>query len=330
MSLNENSKVIELSITDEDTKNYKRLDQFLSDKVTDISRTFLKDLFEKGQITSSINLELKKMPKSPVTITIVIPPPRPAEAIAQNIPLEIIFEDEHLVFVNKPAGMVTHPAPGNYDGTLVNAILHHCKDIKGVGDQKRPGIVHRLDKGTSGIMVVAKTQKCHEGLVTLFSTHDIDRYYEALVMGTKIPVGGKLESTIGRHPTNRLKMAANVRNGKDAITHYKVLDTFEKISHVQLKLETGRTHQIRVHLSSLLHRPILCDPLYGNPKENLQRLSPELSKLIGEYEYPFLHAKVLGLVHPITGEKLYFEVEAPKIFRDVLKMACEQRNENNS
>ncbi|EQC45503.1 RluA family pseudouridine synthase [Bacteriovorax sp. Seq25_V] len=330
MSSNEKDTVIEISITEDDIKNYKRLDQFLSEKITDTSRSFLKDLFEKGQITATTKIELKKMPKVATTVSVTIPPPRPADAEPQNIPLEIIFEDEHLVFVNKPAGMVTHPAPGNYDGTLVNAILYHCKDIKGVGDQKRPGIVHRLDKGTSGIMVVAKTQKCHEGLVKLFSTHDIDRYYEAIVMGNTLPIGGKLESTIGRHPTNRLKMAANVRGGKEAITHYKVLDYFNNLSHVELKLETGRTHQIRVHLSSLLNRAILCDPIYGNPKQHIQRVSPEISNIICEYEYPFLHAKILGLVHPITGEKLFFEVEPPQIFKDVLKLAREQRDEDHS
>lgn len=322
----DDSKRLEIKVSKEDISNYKRLDQFLSEKASDLSRTFLRDLFEKGQITSSEKLELKKMPKSECRITIVVPPPRPATAIAQNIPLEILYEDEHLVFINKPAGMVTHPAPGNYDGTLVNAILYHCKDIQGVGDEKRPGIVHRLDKGTSGVMVIAKNSKCHEGLVKLFANHDIDRYYEALVMGDDLPVGGKLESTIGRHPDNRLKMAANVKNGKEALTHFKVLKYFHKVSHVQLKLETGRTHQIRVHLSSLLHRPILCDSLYGNPKQQMSRLSPYVQSLVSEYEHPFLHAKVLGLVHPITKEKLRFEVAPPKLFCDVLRALASEVN----
>ena len=225
--------------------------------------------------------------------------------------------------------MVTHPAPGNYTGTLVNAILHHCKDLQGVGDEKRPGIVHRLDKGTSGIMVVAKTQKCHEGLVKLFSTHDIDRIYECLVMGNKMPVAGTLESTIGRHPQNRLKMATDVRGGKHSITHYKVLEYFENMCHMQMKLETGRTHQIRVHLSSLMKRPILCDQTYGNPKEHLQRLGGKFKSVIKDYPHPFLHAKVLGLVHPITEEKLYFEVEPPQIFQDTLNLAKEIAGTSN-
>lgn len=325
-SNDENARIIEIQLSDDDLKSYKRLDQFLAEKIPDISRTFLKELFEKGNIFSTEKIELKKMPKLALKITVKIPPPRPASAVAQNIPLDIIYEDEHLLFVNKPAGMVTHPAPGNYEGTLVNAILFHCKDLTGVGDEKRPGIVHRLDKGTSGIMVVAKNSKCHEGLVKLFASHDIDRFYEAIVIGADLPIGGKLESTIGRHPDNRLKMAANVRGGKHALTYYKVLNYYNKASHVELKLETGRTHQIRVHLSSLLNRPILGDSLYGNPKQQVSRLSEECQKIIGNYEYPFLHAKVLGLVHPITGEKLYFEVEPPEIFKNVLHQLESEQN----
>ena len=321
MTKEDQDTVVKLTVGPEDVESFKRLDQFLSNKLPDISRSFIKDLFNKGHIKSDVKIELKRMPAQGTEVIVTIPPPRAADAIAQDIPLEIVFEDEHLLFINKPAGMVVHPAPGNYDGTLVNAILHHCPDLKGIGDQKRPGIVHRLDKGTSGVMVVAKTQKCHEGLVKLFSTHDIERIYHALVMGIKIPESGKLESTIGRHPQNRLKMAANVRNGKDAITYYKVLNYYDKFSHLELKLETGRTHQIRVHLSQLLHRPILCDPLYANPNEHLNRLGHEYKKIIKDYPYPFLHARVLGLTHPITGEKLHFEVEPPQEFKEVLSLA---------
>jgi len=324
MSTEEQTTVVKLKVGPEDVLSYKRLDLFLSDKLTDISRSFIKELFSKGQITADVKLELKRLPSEGVEVTVTIPPPRPADADPENIPLDIIYEDEHLLFVNKAAGMVVHPAPGNYNGTLVNAILFHCPDLKGIGDQKRPGIVHRLDKGTSGVMVVAKTQKCHEGLVKLFSTHDIDRIYHALVMGVKIEDSGKLESTIGRHPQNRLKMAVDVRNGKEAITYYKVLNFFDKFSHLELKLETGRTHQIRVHLSQLLHRPILCDPLYGNPKEHIKIIGPEYKKIINDYPYPFLHARVLGLKHPITGEQLRFEVEPPKEFQAVLKLAQEK------
>lgn len=316
------------TVTEEDKHLYKRLDQFLVEKLDDRSRSFIKNIFDKGFVNldelspiKEDKLELKRLPKVGTILKVEIPAPLPSTAKAENIPLEILFEDKHLVIVNKPAGMVTHPAPGNYSGTLVNAVLHHCKDLQGVGDEKRPGIVHRLDKGTSGIMVIAKTQKCHEGLVKLFSTHDIDRIYECLVMGNKVPVAGTLESTIGRSPQNRLKMATDVRGGKPSITHYKVLEYFENMCHMQMKLETGRTHQIRVHLSSLLRRPILCDHAYGNPKEHLQRLGQDFKDVINDYPYPFLHAKVLGFIHPITEEKLYFEVEAPPVFQNTLKLA---------
>jgi 23S rRNA pseudouridine1911/1915/1917 synthase len=308
-------------ITEEDKSSFKRLDQFLATKLTDQSRSYIKMIFEKGLISSpnaKKKIELKKFPEIGTQIDVKIPPPLPADAQPEDIPLDILFEDDHLIIVNKVAGMVVHPAPGNYTGTLVNAILHHCNDLTGVGDQKRPGIVHRLDKGTSGVMVVAKNQKCHDGLVKLFSTHDIDRKYECIAMGKQFPAGGLLESTIGRHPQNRLKMAINVKGGKDALTHYKVLTQFDKVAHLEMKLETGRTHQIRVHLSQLLHRPILCDPLYGNPKEHLQRVGPEVSNIIGAYEHPFLHAKLLGFVHPITNEKMLFESKPPQLFQNVL------------
>ncbi len=326
-SLDIDDDSLKLTITNEDRETYKRLDQFLASISSGHSRTFLKNLFQKDQIVVSEDspvqpkLELKKMPPAGTIIEILVPPPLPSTAEPENIPLEILYEDEHLVFVNKPAGLVTHPAPGNYTGTLVNAILYHCKDIKGVGDQKRPGIVHRLDKGTSGVMVIAKTQACHEGLVLLFSTHNIERMYEALVMKNRCQSYGTVESFIGRDPHNRLKMKSSGTRGKQAITHYNVLEIFDRHLHMEFKLETGRTHQIRVHTSEVLKMPILCDPTYGSPNEHLMKLGASYKELIGDYPYPFLHAKVLGLVHPITGEKLRFEVPPPKLFQDVLNLS---------
>jgi 23S rRNA pseudouridine1911/1915/1917 synthase len=261
------------------------------------------------------------MPPIGTIVEILVPPPMPSVAEPENIPLEILYEDEHLVFVNKPAGLVVHPAPGNYTGTLVNAILYHCKDIQGVGDQKRPGIVHRLDKGTSGVMVVAKTQACHEGLVLLFSTHDIERQYEALVMKNRCQTYGTLESMIGRDPHNRLKMKSSSSRGKKAITHYKVLEIFDRHIHMEFTLETGRTHQIRVHTSEMLKMPILCDSTYGSPNEHLMKLGAEYKSIIGDYPHPFLHAKVLGFVHPITKQRLRFEVPPPKLFLEVLNFS---------
>lgn len=320
-----------IEITESDLIENSRLDTYLVSKLPQFSRSVIKNIFKKGNITTSSNikLELKKMPPLGVKIHIVPPEPVPCTAKAEDIELEIIYEDQYLVFVNKPAGMVTHPAPGNYTGTLVNAILHHCPDLKGIGDQKRPGIVHRLDKGTSGVMVIAKTQKCHEGLVNLFSKHDIERRYETIVLGRKISGHGTIESSIGRHPNNRLKMAANVRKGKKAITHYKVLKFYEKFTHMEVTLETGRTHQIRVHLSSMLRKPILCDPLYGNPKQDLIRLDGSYKDILKDYPHPLLHAKSLGLKHPITNEDLYFEVEPPEVFRNFIKEANKELEANN-
>jgi len=317
---------IQITISPSDKENFSRLDHLLQDKLPQFSRNFLKNLFEKDQIipgdkNPGLKLELKKVPAVGSEITILIPPPLPSTALPENIPLEILYEDEHLVFVNKPAGMVTHPAPGNYTGTLVNAILHHCKDIQGVGDQKRPGIVHRLDKGTSGVMVIAKNQKCHEGLVLLFSTHNIERKYEAFIMGKLPQSSGKIESTIGRDPHNRLKMKANVSQGKKAITYYTVLKEYQTHTHIEFKLETGRTHQIRVHAADILKHPLLLDPLYGNPSEHLKRMPQSIAESIKDYPHPFLHAKILGLIHPITKEQLRFEVPPPKIFKDVLELS---------
>lgn len=324
---------LSLTITSEDRETFKRLDQFLAEKAIGFSRTFLKNLFLKEQIVVcddspvQCNLELKKMPPVGTIVQILVPPMLPSTALPENIPLEILYEDEHLVFVNKPAGLVTHPAPGNYTGTLVNAILYHCKDIQGIGDQKRPGIVHRLDKGTSGIMVIAKTQACHEGLVLLFSSHDIERCYEALVMKNRCQSYGTIESNIDRDPHNRLKMKTNTTRGKKAITHYKVLEMFEKHFHMEYKLETGRTHQIRVHTSEILRMPIIGDLTYGSPNEQMMKLGSEFKELFNGYPYPLLHAKTLGLIHPITKEKLRFEVPPPPLFQSILDFSRKKNEE---
>jgi len=313
-----------LKIDQDCRDNFKRFDHYLVSKLDGHSRTFIKELFTRGMITIvegnlKQTLELKKMPSVDTVIEIDIPEPIPTDAKPENIPLDILYEDEHLIIVNKQAGLVTHPAPGNYSGTLVNAILHHCPDLQKIGNQIRPGIVHRLDKGTSGVMVVAKSMKCHEGLISLFSTHDIDRIYEALTLKAKIPLGGTLRSTIGRHRTNRLKMATNVAGGRDAITHYKIKKEFEKLIHLEVRLETGRTHQIRVHLATLLKTPVLMDALYGNPNNQLAHLNTELKNILDGYPHPLLHARALGFIHPISKEKIYFEVDPPSIWKQVFE-----------
>ena len=320
--MNNNPSIFEIVINENDHLEFKRLDHLLTHHLKDQSRAYIQGLFKKGMISSPTanKLELKKIPPVGTTIEIRFPELQDSKAKAENIPLEILFEDEHLLVINKQAGIVTHPAPGNYTGTLVNAVLHHCPDLTGIGDEKRPGIVHRLDKGTSGVMVVAKTQRCHEGLVKLFSTHDITRLYEAIGMGIKIPNSGQLKSTIGRDPRNRLKMAIDIRNGKEAITNYKVIKFFNNFTHIELKLETGRTHQIRVHLNSLLNMPILCDPLYGNPIEHRKRIGTKYHHLISSYKYPLLHAKTLSFVHPITKLELEFNQPPPRIFQEILQL----------
>jgi len=305
---------LSVTVTSADREAFKRLDVFLAQKLPQFSRSTIKRLFEDEQISSEVvTLSLNKMPPAGSLIEIEVPPPVPTDLIAEDIELEVLFEDSHLIIVNKPAGLVVHPAPGHYTGTLVNAILFRCPDLKGIGSEKRPGIVHRLDMGTSGVMVVAKDQKTHEGLVTLFSTHDIHRRYEALVVGTPKNQNGLISTLIGRHPTNRLKMSTQVKHGKKAITHYKVLKNFEKVTHMELELETGRTHQIRVHLSQILQTPILCDPLYGS-----KIIPVTLKDLLEDYPHQLLHARELGFIHPITKEKLHFEAKAPNIFQETI------------
>lgn len=309
----------EFEISQEHLDEFKRLDAFLAKMIPDFSRTLLKKFFEQGKIRSNgEKLILKKMPSLGTIIFFEVPEPEDVDIKPQDIPLEILFEDEHLLVINKQAGLVIHPAPGNWDGTLVNAVLFHCPNLTGIGNEKRPGIVHRLDKGTTGVMVVAKTQKCHEGLVELFSKHDIDRYYEAIIIGKRAEEEKTLESTIGRSPNNRLKMAINVKNGKKAITHMKVIKYYNHFSHVELKLETGRTHQIRVHLSQMINSPIINDHLYGRLKEEKYQHTKSMKSLLKNYEHPFLHAKTLGFIHPITKEKLLFNHPPPKIFQDIL------------
>ncbi|OFZ15180.1 MAG: hypothetical protein A2X86_07595 [Bdellovibrionales bacterium GWA2_49_15] len=320
----DNEITLEITVTEQDRELFRRLDVFLTEKFPDLGRTFLKKLYDENLLEgiiapdAAVKLMLSKMPPAGTQISIYVPPPTPTATPAENIPLDILYEDEDIIFINKPAGMVIHPAPGHMTGTLVNALLFHCRDLKGIGHELRPGIVHRLDMGTTGVMIAAKGQKAHEQLCIDFSKHNIERCYEALIpTAHEIPQAGILEGPIGRHPQNRLKMAIT-QQGRPAKTHYKVVQNFGKLTHIELRLETGRTHQIRVHLASLLHTPILNDSLYGNPGEHRRRMGTAISDILESYPHPLLHAKILGIRHPISQKKLRFEVPAPKVFQDIL------------
>lgn len=308
-------------VTSLDREQFRRLDHWLVAKLPDLSRSTIRRLFDDGNITTldGRNLSLNKMPPEKSEVEVEVPPPLPTELAAQNIPLEILFEDSHLIILVKPAGLCVHPAPGHPDNTLVNAILFHCPDLAGIGGEKRPGIVHRLDLGTSGVMVVAKTQAAHEGLVQLFSKHDIERAYEAIVWGTPKSLSGKIETFIARHSQHRQKMSCSVKFGKKAISYYKVLKKGVQLTHMEFRLETGRTHQIRVHASQFLQTPLLCDPLYADVPHQLKRLDEKQLELIKAWPHQLLHAKILGFKHPITGEALRFEAPLPTPMREVME-----------
>lgn len=309
-------------IITEDDLFLKRLDKILAQRFPQLSRTQIQQLFSLGHIEldNAPLASLSKIPPLGSKILLTIPLPQDYNLEPENIPLNILFEDDDIVFINKPAGMCVHPAAGNWHHTLVHALLYHCPNLKGIGHEKRPGIVHRLDKGTSGIMVVAKSQRAHQGLVELFKTHDILRQYELLILNKKIPSGGVITSLIDRSPTNRKKMTSNTSQGKQAITKYKVLLTGKLLTLVECTLETGRTHQIRVHMAEKMKCPLLNDFLYGNPKQQIMTLPEEATSHLLNYPHPMLHAKKLGLKHPLTGQWLEFTQEPPSPFKDLVEL----------
>ena len=292
----------------------ERLDKTLAAKVVGMSRARLQALMAQGQVSLAERpLTDASARAAPGLYEILIPPPEAAEPEAEAIPLDILFEDQHLVVLNKPAGMAAHPGPGTPSHTLVNALLHHCGDsLSGIGGVARPGIVHRLDKDTSGVMVAAKTDAAHQGLSALFSAHDIERVYVAFTRGAPHPRKGTIETLIGRSGFDRKKMAVLKSGGREAVTHYIVERAFgpqEKAlaARVACRLQTGRTHQIRVHLASK-GAPCLGDPTYGSgPPAPAVREAIAASGL----ERQALHAAVLGFTHPITGEALRFETPLP-------------------
>ncbi len=287
----------------------ERLDRFLADCLPELSRSQLKKLVDDGQVLLQDEpVKAGFRLKGGETIAVTVPPSTPIEAIPQDIPLRVLYEDSHLIVIDKPAGLVVHPAPGHTDGTLVNALLHHCSDLAGIGGELRPGIVHRLDKDTSGVMVATKDDATHNDLAAQFKAHSITRRYVALVHGLLPTDAGMIDASIGRHPTHRKKMSGKGRAGRRAVTHWKVLRRYdrERLTLVELTLETGRTHQIRVHFSEK-NWPIVGDPVYGNASRTNVIKDPELRGLMQKLQRQALHARVLGFVHPASGEYLQFE-----------------------
>jgi 23S rRNA pseudouridine1911/1915/1917 synthase len=296
------------TVTAEASEAGERLDRFLAARVKALSRTRLKRLVEAGQVTSggaAVRDPALKV-KAGQSFALTVPPPEPSRPVPQPLPLDIRFEDAHVIVVNKPAGLVVHPAPGNPDRTLVNALLAHCgESLAGIGGERRPGIVHRLDKDTSGLMVVAKTELAHAKLSADFAARRIDRAYLAIVRGAPLANVGEIAAAIGRSQRDRKKMAVVKRGGKAAVTRWRVLKRFGTAAALlECRLATGRTHQIRVHLAAAGH-PIIGDRTYGGRRA---ASLPEAARL---FPRQALHAARLGFTHPATGERLAFESALP-------------------
>ena len=282
-----------------------RIDKFIT--IEGLTRSRIQKLIDDGNVkVNGASVKTNYKLKENDVLTVLLPEPQVLDVKSEDIPLDIVYEDEHLLVVNKPQGMVVHPAAGNYEGTLVNALMHHCKDsLSGINGVLRPGIVHRIDKDTSGLLLVAKTNKAHLDLAEQIKNKTVKREYVCVVGGILKTKNGVIDAPIGRHPTSRLKMTVTNSNSKHAVTHFKVLEYFDNATYVSCQLETGRTHQIRVHMQYIGHS-IIGDPVY-TPKNPY--------KLKGQA----LHARVIGFVHPISGEYMEFCKEPPESFENLLK-----------
>ena len=297
------SEITEISVSPEDVG--KRVDIFVAGNVEELTRSGVQGLIERKKVlvngkAISKNYKLK----SGDVVAIEIPEPQNMDTVPENIPLEIVYEDSDLLVVNKPKGMVVHPAHGNYNGTLVNALLYHCGgSLSGINGVIRPGIVHRIDKNTSGLLIVAKNDRSHIGLAEQIKEHSFTREYEAIASGYFKKISGTIDAPIGRHKTDRKKMCVTTENSRHAVTHYEVIRQYAGYAHVKLRLETGRTHQIRVHLAYIGHS-VLGDDVYGKAYKNL--------------DGQCLHARKIGFVHPTTKEYMEFTSELPDYFRKIL------------
>ena len=298
----------QISLQADETYMDERLDKFLSAMLPDQSRSYLQKIIKDGNVL--VNGEPKKSSyrlEDGDEVTADLPELKSPDIEPENIPLDILYEDDSILMVNKPKGMVVHPSAGHYTGTLVNAVLWHCQGpLSGINGVSRPGIVHRIDKDTTGVLVVCKNDAAHNAVAAQLKEHSITRKYRAIVHGVIKEDEGTVDAPIGRHPTERKKMASGVKNGKRAVTHYRVLERFQGYTYVECQLETGRTHQIRVHMASI-HHPLLGDTVYGPAKDS------------HHLEGQTLHAMVLGLIHPVTGEYLEVEAPLPEYFENLLK-----------
>lgn len=299
----------------EENNSGMRLDKYLSSCFGDKSRSYIQGIIEKGNVLVNgkirkSNYSIKIMDK----IEITIPEPLELNIIPENIPLDVLYEDSEVIVINKPQGMVVHPASGVYTGTLVNALLMHCKDLSGINGVTRPGIVHRIDKDTSGVIVIAKNDNAHNFLAAQLKEHTVKRVYYALVEGIIKEESGRVEAPLGRHPQEKIKMAV-VKDGKQAATNYKVIERFKNHTLVECILETGRTHQIRVHMAHIGH-PLVGDPVYGYKKQRFN-LNGQL-----------LHAMQLGFIHPVSMEYMEFETPLPEYFKKVLNILRNELKNN--
>ncbi len=288
----------------------ERIDKYIHEQIPELSRSYIQQLIKQGNIrVNGVSCKTNYQLKPGDRIEIQYEEPKELEALPENIPLDIVYEDNSIIIVNKPKNMVVHPAAGHESGTLVNALLYHCRDsLSTINGVIRPGIVHRIDQDTTGLLVVCKNDQAHKCLAEQLKVHSITRKYHAICYGCFKEPEGTVDAPIGRHPVDRKKMAVNRKNGREAVTHYRVLQTLQnQYSYIECTLETGRTHQIRVHMASIGH-PILGDAVYGPAKSKIKGLQGQT-----------LHAKTLGFIHPDTGKYVEFDSELPKYFQDLLE-----------
>lgn len=287
----------------------ERIDKCISNYMENLSRSYIQKIIKDGNVyVNDTIVKANYRVRVDDRVKFIVPDSVEPDIPAQDIPLDILYEDEDILIINKPKNMVVHPAPGHYEGTLVNAVMYHCKGaLSGINGVMRPGIVHRIDKDTTGSIIVCKNDESHNAIADLLKTHDVTRKYRAIVYGNIKEEQGTINAPIGRHPNDRKRMAVNEKNGKEAVTHYKVLERFEKYTYIECQLETGRTHQIRVHMASIGH-PLLGDTVYSNRKAPFH------------LEGQVLHAMTIGFIHPRSREYVEFEAPLPAYFEKLLSV----------